>query len=91
MDKSEFLHQCPLDRSELYGAAPAGNVETFQAVIAGGTSVNAQGDLRFPLHVAAARGDLAIAEILVAGGADNDALKGASSAGPCTRQQAKAM
>ena len=70
------------DSSELYDAALTSNVETVEALVAGGTSVDEQGDLGSPLHVAAARGDLAIAEILVAKGADIEALKGASSTRP---------
>jgi ankyrin repeat protein len=53
---------------ELYDAALAGNVEAVQTLLGSGAKIDEQGELGTPLHVAALRGDLAIAEILIAKG-----------------------
>jgi ankyrin repeat protein len=83
--------QATVSAGELYEAALAGDVEAVRTLAATGVDLAEQGDLGTPLHVAAIRGDMAVAEVLITRGADIDAAKSVSGPGRCTRRRAMAI
>ena len=74
-----LLAQAPAIASELYDAAIADNVGAVQVLLAAGADVAEQGELGTPLHAAAVQGDRMIADLLIAKGADIEAVKEGSN------------
>ncbi len=72
LDLSDINRQCyPDDDALLHLVTRIGNLEEIEMLVASGARVNASGDMGFtPLHYAAMRGRLDVAEKLIELGAD---------------------
>ena len=78
-----LLLGCPAAfAGDLYDAVLARDEEAVRTLLAAEADVGETGDLGTPLHVAAFFGDVPIAELLLAGGADLEAKKEGTTTRP---------